>query len=383
MSIPVGNEQARRQAMQGVTLVSAAVNVVLSILQVSGGLLTQSHALLADGLHTLSDLLSDGLVWFAAKHATKGADEDHPYGHRRIETVATVALALVLGLVGLGIGYDALHRLMEASRLLSPAPLALLLAGLGVVAKEALFHYGMYVARKIRSNMLRANAWHHRSDVVSSLVVLIGIGGTFVGLPYLDSLAAMAVAVLIARMGGILGWQAIAELIDTGLDPERLAAIRTAIVAVDGVKALHLLRTRRMGDTALADVHIQVNPRLSVSEGHRISEAVAEHLVQSFDEISEVMVHIDPEDDEVRQPSRGLPLRGTFIGELRQHWGDLSGAGLVENVNLHYLGGRIDLELFLPLAAFADGTTAQAVAEDLLMASKGHPLVGEVVVYFR
>ncbi len=379
---PAG-DQDRYRAMRRVTLIGGATNILLAMVQISGGLLTQSYALVADGMHTLSDLLSDLLVWLAAKHASKSADEDHPYGHRRIETMATVGLAIALTLVGISIGHSAAQRLLDPSRLLDPVPLALVFAAISILAKEALFHYGMQVAERVGSNMLRANAWHHRSDVISSLVVFVGIAGTFAGLPFLDAVAALAVAVLIVRMGIKLGWQATEELVDTALEPERVALIRKAIFAVDGVKALHTLRTRRMGEQALADVHLQVNPRISVSEGHRISEAVSEHLIETFEELSDVTVHIDPENDETRQPCRHLPLRDTLIDALQQHWSGLQGADAIENVQLHYLGGYVHLEIHLPLSAFADVDSAHQATQALIEASKRHAAVGEVIVYFR
>ncbi len=376
-------DEKRFRATRRVTVIGAATNAVLAMVQIIGGMLSQSHALLTDGVHTLSDLLTDVLVWFAAKHAAKGADEDHPYGHRRIETVATVGLSLILVGVGVSVGYDALQRIMDPTRQLSPMPLALLLAGIGIAAKEALFHYGMSVARRLRSNMLRANAWHHRSDVVSSLVVFLGIGGTLLGLLYLDALAALVVAVLIARMGVKLGWQATEELVDKALEPDRVGAIREAITAVDGVKAVHLLRTRRMGEQALVDAHLQVNPRISVSEGHRISEVVAARLIEVFDEVTDVTVHIDPENDETTQPNRDLPLRSGLVDSLRELWGGIPLAAELENVQLHYLGGLIHIELYLPLDHFPTVTDARRAAQALISATKADRRVGEVLVYFR
>jgi cation diffusion facilitator family transporter len=369
--------------MRRVTLLGAAVNLLLSSAQIAGGLLAQSQALLADGVHTLSDLASDALVWFAAKHANQGADEEHPYGHGRIETLATVGIGGALITVALGIGWDAAHRLYEPERLLVPAPWAIAFALLAVGAKEALFRYTLLVARRVRSNLLRANAWHHRSDVASSLVVVVGIAGTLAGLPYLDAIAAIVVAALIARMGWLLAWQGARELIDTGLEAERVEEIRAAIMAVDGVKSMHMLRTRRMGHEALGDVHIQVNPRISVSEGHQIGETVRARLIRQFDEMADITVHIDPEDDEEAASTVGLPLRGELIGRLRAQWQDLPAAAQLENVALHYLNGRVHLELYLPLTAVPEETTPRDLAAELSRACKALDEVGEVVVHFR
>ncbi|MGD8498504.1 MAG: cation diffusion facilitator family transporter [Chromatiales bacterium] len=374
---------ARYKSIRRVTVVGSLTNLLLSAAQLSGGFLTQSQALIADGLHTLSDLASDAVVLFAAKHASQEADEDHPYGHGRIETLATVVIGLALASVAVGLMVDAGQRLFEPERLLSPQPLAIAFALLAVFSKEGLYHYTMHVARRLRSSMLKANAWHHRSDVVSSLVVVVGIGGTLAGLPYLDAIAAIGVGLMIARMGLELIWHSVRELIDTALESEKVDAIRDTILAIDGVKSMHMLRTRRMGGEALADVHIQVNPRISVSEGHQIAETVRARLIKAFDEVSDVTVHIDPEDDETAPTCTHLPLRGDLIARLREQWADIEAAEHLENVALHYLQGRVHLELSLPLSALNDPDEVAETTAALTEASKRLPEVGEVVVHYR
>lgn len=377
------DENGRYLAMRRVTLHGALVNIGLATAQIAGGLFAQSQALLADGLHTLSDLASDVVVLFAAKHASQDADEDHPYGHRRIETLATVVIGMALIAVATGLTLDAGRRLFDPEHLLVPAAWAIGFALLAVVSKEGLYHYTMHVARKLRSSLLRANAWHHRSDVVSSLVVVVGIGGTLAGLPYLDAIAAIGVAAMIAKMGAQLVWQAVTELIDTALDQEKVAQIRQAILEVDGVKSLHMLRTRRMGGEALADVHLQVNPRISVSEGHQIGETVRKRLIEAFDEVTDVTVHIDPEDDETGPRGIDLPLRSELIKRLRAQWEDIAAARHLENVSLHYLNGRVHLELYLPLGALEHPERAAELSQALVRASKSLPEIGEVVVHYR
>lgn len=375
--------KARKRSMRRVTLTAAATNLFLSAAQIVGGMFTQSQALIADGVHTLSDLVSDGVVLLAARHANVAPDSEHPYGHARIETLATVAVGLLLVGAGVTIGIDAGRRLLEPERLLSPEPLALVFAVLAIVLKEGLYRYTMRVARRIRSNLLKANAWHHRSDVVSSLVVLVGVGGTLAGLPYLDAVAAVVVAVLIAHMGGRLIRDSARELIDTGLGEERVARIRDTILAVEGVKGVHMLRTRRMAGTALADVHILVSPRISISEGHQVSERVRLAVTDAFEELIDVTVHIDPEDDEQLPPALDLPGRTTVLAALHREWAQIPESRHMENVVLHYLGGRIHVELYLPRAVAGDPETAARLAGRLQEASKRVPEVGEVVVYFR
>lgn len=366
-----------------VTVVGAAVNVALAAAKIAFGIVGRSQALIADGIHSLSDLASDAVVLVAARHGSRDADAEHPYGHARVETAFTVGLGVFLIAVAAGIGYDAGSRLFAPSELLRPDVLALAVALLSIVAKEALYHYTVRAARRSRSNLLRANAWHHRSDAVSSVVVAVGIGGTMAGLPYLDAVAAVIVALMIAKIGWDLSWQSLRELVDTGLDAERVAAVKRAILAVDGVEALHLLRSRRMGPDALVDVHILVDPRVSVSEGHQISETVRARLMRQFDEINDVLVHIDPEDDETASPSSGLPLREEILRRLHRTWRGIDEARRIERVTLHYLEGKVDVEVVVPLDAVADLAGARALAQALARRAGALDEVGEVRVHFE
>ncbi|HYW05198.1 MAG TPA: cation diffusion facilitator family transporter [Gammaproteobacteria bacterium] len=366
-----------------VTLVGAALNLVLAAGKVAVGIVAHSQALVADGIHSFSDLLSDGLVVFAARHAHRAADQDHPYGHGRFETIATVALGIFLAGVGIGIAVDAVNRLFHPGELVRPGYAALVVAALSVAAKEWLYHYTVRVARRLRSTMLRANAWHHRSDAISSIVVIVGIAGTIAGLPYLDSVAAIVVAFMIARIGWDLGWKSTRELVDTALDEGRVREIRDEIRLVKGVRSVHDLRTRHMGSDALVDVHVQVDPRLSVSEGHLISELVHQRLVRRVPEVTDVLVHIDPEDDEVRHPSVHLPLRAELMDDMRRRWREIPGAGRIEDVTLHYLDGRIRMEVVLPLDAVPDTGQARALARRIRTAALDHPDVADVDVRYH
>lgn len=346
---PPGPGDERYRETVKVTLVGAVVDLLLSIVKINVGFLSHSHALIADGIHSLSDLATDALVIYAAKQGSRGADEDHPYGHRRIETMATVGLGIALIATAVGITVDAIRRLLNPELLLVPGLWALVIAAASIITKEAVYHYTMRAATKHRSAILRANAWHSRTDALSSVIVVVGITGTMVGLSYLDAIAAIGVALLIAKIGWDFGWQSVRELVDTALDPDRVDAIRQTIEAVDGVEALHLLRSRRMGGDALVDVHIQVDPTLSVSEGHQISETVRAQLIDDIEEVSDVMVHIDPEDDETATPTGALPLREVVQKRLDNYFLDIEAAQHIEKVTLHYLDGHIRVELLLPL----------------------------------
>ena len=261
---------------------------------------------MADGLHSLSDLLSDILVLYANRHGHRHADANHPYGHARVETAATFILGAFLAVLGVVLLVAAAMRLQHPEALQAVNPLALSIAVISLVAKEGMFRYMLAVARRVRSQMLVANAWHARSDAASSLVVIVGVIGNLLGYTFFDLLAAAVVGVMIAHMGGKLALEAMAELIDTGLDEEEVEAIRQTLLNTHGVLGLHELRTRKMADNALVDAHIVVNPRISVSEGHYIAE-LARHAVLKNHHVLDVMVHIDPEDDLQAKPNAHLP----------------------------------------------------------------------------
>jgi cation diffusion facilitator family transporter len=233
-------QEIRSREIRKVTLIGSAIDLLLGIAKIIGGTISSSQALIADGVHSLSDLATDVIVLYAMKHSAKEADEEHPYGHARIETLATVGLGIALIGIAIGIALDAIDRLFHIERLLNPGMLALLIAMLSVVSKEAIYHYSMVIARKYRSNLLKANAWHSRSDSISSVIVVIGVLGSMAGLNYLDAIAAVGVAFMIAKIGWDLSLHSLRELIDTGLEPERVEAIRKTILAVDGVQSLHV-----------------------------------------------------------------------------------------------------------------------------------------------
>lgn len=375
---------ARYRASRRVTWTSVALNFVLAVAQVIIGLIANSQALVADGVHTLSDLITDGIVLLALKHSAKQADEEHPYGHGRIETAVTLALGIMLLAVAVGIAWRAGDRLLfDPAPFIAPSAIALWVAFATLIAKESLYRYTMRTANRYGSAMLRANAWHHRSDAISSLIVLAGIGGALYGYGYLDAVAAMAVSVMVAKIGVELGWQAMRELIDTGLEPEDREAIRRVIQNVSGVKALHLLRTRRMGGRAFVDVHIMVDPFVSVSEGHQIGETVRRRLIQEMAAIADVMVHIDIEEEEAEAGGTDMPLRGEIERRLRRYFADIPEAQLVEATLLHYGEGQIDVELRLPLSAAKNSDEARTLAKRFAAAVSEDKEIRKVDVYFH
>ena len=375
-------KRLRYEAIQRVTVVGVVVNLLLAASKTSIGFVAQSQSLIADGIHSLSDLLSDGLVYFAAKHAQQGPDEAHPYGHGRFETAGTLGLGILLALVALGITWDAVERLFSPEALLHPKPLALYAAFFSIVANEALYHYTSRVARRIKSDLLQANAWHHRSDALSSVVVLVGVAGTMAGLPYLDAIAAIGVGLMIARIGWDLSWPAFQELVDEGLDEEHLERIRGIINHIGGVQDIHMLRTRRIGGEATVDVHILVEPWLSVSEGHMIGQMVIDRLLEEVTEVMDVTVHIDPEDDEVAIPCEGLPLRAAAEKLLAQQWGDIPGAEKRQRVVFHYLAGQINVDVYFSLDDLSGTAAHESFRRELQDKAAQLPEFGLVQVFY-
>lgn len=338
------SREERQKATRRVTLVGAFLNTILSVAQIIGGFLTHSQALIADGFHSLSDLASDFVVLAATQLAHREADDNHPYGHGRIETLATVILGLMLAGVAVGIFMQAWGRLFSGIPLPTPKPLAITFALAAIVGKEALYHYTMHTAKRIASPMLKANAWHHRSDAISSVIVLLGIAGAQFGFPWLDPVAAIAVAIMILYMAGRLIMESTSELVDTGLAIEEVQEIHDFIADIEGVENIHMLRTRRMGGRVLADVHLQVDGRISVSEGHFISDQVMHRLRKHFPDMKDIIIHIDPEDDETSHPSQHLPTRKQLLTQLQTQSATQALWPFIKQIHFHYIRGKIELE---------------------------------------
>jgi cation diffusion facilitator family transporter len=275
------------------TMVSVVVNLTLSTLQIVVGVMAKSQGLIADGIHSLSDLVADFVVLFAGHHAKKDADEDHPYGHQRFETAASLALGVLLLGVGFGMVWSALQKL-ESPGTIPTAHITALWVALGAIAsKEFLFRYMLRVAKAVKSSMLVANAWHARSDAASSLVVSIGLIGNLMGYPLLDPIAALIVGFMVGRMGWSFGWDALHDLMDRGLDEAEVQAIRDTLKSSPGVMGVHDVRTRKMGDMVVVDAHIEVDATLTVEAGHNIAVAAREAVMQRH-RVLDLMTHVDP-----------------------------------------------------------------------------------------
>ena len=289
-----GHSPAERAAAASrSTCVSVVVNLALTSTQIIAGVLTKSHGLIADGIHSLSDLVADFVVLLANHHSKKDADTDHPYGHHRYETAASLVLGALLLAVGLGMLWSAFLKLERPEAVQKVHVAALWVAGGALVAKELLFRYMLSVAKRVKSSMLVANAWHARSDAASSLVVGVGIIGNLAGYPILDPIAAAIVGFMVAKMGWEFGWDAMHDLMDRAIDDEEVAVIRKTLEETVGVQGVYDIRTRKMGDVIVVDAHIEVDATLSVETGHDIAVEARSRVLQRH-RVLNLMTHVDP-----------------------------------------------------------------------------------------
>ena len=283
----------RARAARKSTLVSVGVNVVMSTAQIAIGFIAHSQALIADGVHSLSDLVADFVVLFANHISQKDADEDHPYGHQRFETAASLALGVLLIAVALGMLWTAVGKLKDPSAIPAVHGIALGVAIVALIAKESLFRYMLRVAKRVKSSMLVANAWHARSDAASSLVVSLGIVGNLLGYTILDPIAALIVGLMVGKMGWDFGYDAFNDLMDRSVDTREVEGIRSTLLKTPGVLGVHDIRTRKMGDMIVVDAHLEVDGSLTVIQGHDIAEA-AESAVRQRHRVLNVLTHVDP-----------------------------------------------------------------------------------------
>ncbi|MCH9646494.1 MAG: cation diffusion facilitator family transporter [Proteobacteria bacterium] len=375
------NTQERSRASQKVTIIGAIIDFLLAIFKVIVGVLGNSGALIADGIHSFSDLLSDGVVLYAAKHSAEEADDEHPYGHERFETVATLGLAIILAIIGTGIIFDAFERLFNPSEL-SYNTLLLSVAALSIFSKEALYWYTLKVAKACKSDMLKANAWHHRSDALSSIVVFIGILGSLNGYLYLDGAAAIVVGLMVIYIAWELGLGATKELVDSSIDADQVESLRDSIGRISGVNSVHSLRTRKIGRLISADVHVQVDPFLSVSEGHIITVSVERVAKECLEDLNDVTVHIDPEDDETVAPYETLPERAEALGMLTKALFNNKCDGEIERIQLHYLDSRIHVDFYLPLSCLESDKSSDEILNKLHETVDTLEGFGKIKVYF-
>jgi cation diffusion facilitator family transporter len=293
MSDSLKNYIRKRRIANKSTWVSVIVNFFLVIFQIIVGFFSKSSALIADGFHTLADMLSDLIVLITSSKSLNPPDDDHNYGHQRYENAVSLLLGVILLAVGLGMIWVAGKKLEQPSLIVPVHKAALFAAVACLIVKELLFRYLMSIAKRADSTLLMANAWHARSDAASSLVVAVGIAFNLLGFLTFDIIAAIVVGIMILKMGWDFSYEAIHALTDKAVDKDAADNIKRTILETPGVVNVHDLRTRKVGDSIIADVHIEVKGTLSVAEGHAIA-VEARNRVMERHRVLNLMTHIDP-----------------------------------------------------------------------------------------
>ncbi|TCK09502.1 cation diffusion facilitator family transporter [Marinobacterium mangrovicola] len=337
----------RRKAAEKVTLIGSVLDLALGILKIVVGIMASSAALVADGIHSLSDLFTDALVIVVLRLSHQAPDRNHPWGHGRFETIGTVVLGVILATVGILIAYDSIMRLLSGAPPTTPGWPALVAAAISILGKEWIFRYTLKIGKALKSDLIIANAWHSRSDALSSVVVLVALAGAMMGVWWLDGLAAVLVALLIGKIGWDLVARSVTELVDTALPEERVKELRETILAVEGVESVHSFKSRQMGSESQLEMHLQVEPHLSAAEGHYIGDVAVLRLKERFDHIGHVIFHIDTYDDQI-YPDDSLPVmpaRAEIEHHLDAAISRITGENPDYELILYYHPEYIDLEL--------------------------------------
>ncbi len=333
---------------QKITLIGAILDALLGAIKIVIGSIAHSSALVADGIHSLSDLLTDFMVIVILKYSHQEPDKEHPWGHARFETLGTIILGGLLILVAGAIAYDSLHTLITGTQLLIPEWPTLLVAAISVVAKEVIFRYTLAIGKKLKSDLLIANAWHSRTDALSSVIVFVGIAGAMSGFAWLDAVAAILVGFIVAKIGIELSWKCVQELLDTALPEEDVQAYTDEIMQVEGILSVHSFKSRRMASHILLEIHLQIAPYLTASEGHFIGDMAVYRLRARFPDIKHVIFHIDTYDDEAENYCQVLPNRVEISRHIFEILDHLDATALnIHRLNLHYHTDAIEIDLQL------------------------------------
>ena len=287
------NDEVRFQKAKKVSLVSIIGNLLLTITKLIAGFFAGSTALIADAFHSASDLIGTVILLKGMQIAHQPADENHPFGHHRAETITSEILAVILMITAAGIGYEGL-RILASNNIVVPQAAAVYVAILSIAAKEGMYRYSAKIGNEINSDAIIADAWHHRSDAFSSIAALVGIVGSRFGMTFMDPVAALFVALLIFRAGVQIYRKAVSALMDTAPSDEKLKELMDVIIAVDGVKQVDDLRVRRYGSKMIIDLKISVLPELTVEEGHNVAARTKVKVLDTDDSIQDVLIHVNP-----------------------------------------------------------------------------------------
>lgn len=359
------SSQLQRQQAQRINLVTAVADALLGIIKISIGTVASSGALLADGIHSLADLFTDLMIMVATHFGRQAPDKQHPYGHGRIETMASLGLGFLLIAIAAIMGWDSIQALfLPQHSTIGYAALGVTV--LALLVKEAIFHWTMNAAREQHSPLLEASAWHSRSDSLSSLIVLVGLIGNLCGVHWLDPVAALLVSFLVGRIGAETLWQASRELIDTTLSDEEIDSIRKSALVVTELRGIHDLRARHVGAMICLDVHLLVDDDLSASEAHEIGNAVSSAIRRDHPSIRDITFHVDIEDDHLEShAAQHLPLRKEVKTALNNAWQNQPWWPVCQKMTLHYPPHKagqaryIDIALYLPDGVFFDSAALE------------------------
>ena len=372
--------QERYHITRKASLISGLTNATLAVLKITVGMAGHSASLVADGLHSFSDLLSDGLVILASKAGSRAPDQDHPYGHRRIETFATIIIAIMLLSIAGVIFFEMFLRLIDHAQSPTPNYLVLIAALFSIVVNECLYRYNKHIGEKIRSKLLIANAAHNRGDALSSFVTLIATIGAISGLTLFDPIGATIIGIFIFHMGLKMIFESVNELIDTAAPPATIQKIHDIIQQCQNVIATHQIRTRLHGSNILIDCHIIVDPKISVSEGHFIGDQVKFKLMKEIPHITDATIHIDSEDDDNTE-SFNLPNRINVQKQLQKKCSHLPGINLIKHTYLHYLNESISIEIMLPLTLL-EHHAAATLQEQYTEAVKSLDFIDDILLLY-
>lgn len=279
-----------------VSVISVIVNLVLSAFKLLAGIFANSGAMISDAVHSASDVFSTFIVMIGVTISGKKADKEHPYGHERMECVAAIVLAVILFATGLGIGWSGIQKIffMNSDSLEVPGMLALIAALVSIVTKEWMYWFTKFTADKIRSDALRADAWHHRSDALSSIGALIGIGGARLGFPVLDPIASVVICLFILKAAIDVFRDAVDKMVDKSCDEKTMEEMRQVICKQDGVLGISSLQTRMFGSRIYVDAEIEADGSLTLVQAHDIAEEVHQSTEDSFQDVKHCMVHVNP-----------------------------------------------------------------------------------------
>lgn len=290
-------ENLREKEIRSVTLWGALLNVILMVLKILAGLFIKSTALIADGVHSLSDLVTDFIVLIGNWFSNRPPDESHPYGHGKFETLSSLLIAAILLAVGFGFVWSAGFAIYR-KEVNYPGVLMLVIAAISVVSKEVLFFLTRKVARKSHSPALYANAWHHRSDSFSSVAVLLGGAASLLGWGYADYVATIVVGIMIIAVGGKIFHDNLIQLTEHAADKKSVQIIKKILTDESEILGWHALRTRDIGGELCIDVHVIVEPQLTVLESHKIADKIEANIKVEIDKPVSILIHIDPTDDQ-------------------------------------------------------------------------------------